>query len=469
MAAITLDATAFLLMHGIIETTKTKGTGYQTQSCLQYELNGTRLPPNIRLYAPSILGRSYYDHQDTNEFISRIHEKIKKDPSISDTEERYIEYCLKEIHSFEEAHVKSMCDAVDRDYSQKLGSAIAQPSSVFNQRRSLTREERISCLEGILNKPLVEWNRHDVYIREKRYHIVGSDTVPNSIVFFCSGLSSFPVLSRTLSGNFRMTELNSIDFDINFNSDSNVWTITFRGRSKILSFKNITDIVIQAINIVVASSGRSVTVTCNLNLIDFTCSEIEFPENDECLRKLTPQFLSSIKTTEEGGRVGGKLIYGTIPIDIIQQQQHQLRRQRSPSHIQGRRDIDVPSQDLDSSRSRSRSPRSPRSADLQYQSPEQGPYPVITVRLLGGVASFVDFKLRPTDTAATSVSPPPSTTEDPKRQGVKKEPEQVDGGARARSRRRKKKGRKQITKRRRRTSRRLRTKSSSRRTQRKQK
>lgn len=462
MAAITLDATAFLLMHGIIETTKTKGTGYQTQSCLQYELNGTRLPPNIRLYAPSILGRYYYDHQHTNEFISHIHKQIKYDPIIFETD-RYIEYCLKEIHSFEEAHVKSMCDALERAYSQKLGSAIAQPSSVFNQRRSLTREERISWLEGILNKPLVEWNRHDVYIREKRYHIVGSDTVPNSIVFFCSGLSSFPVLSRTLSGNFRMTELNSIDFDINFNSDSNVWTITFRRISKILSFQNITDIVIQAINIVVASSGRSVTVTCNLNLIDFTCSEIAFPQNDECLRRLTPQFLSSIKSPEGSGRVGGKLIYGTIPRDIIQQ--HQLRRERSPSHIQDHRDIDFPSQDLDSSRSRS---RSPRSADLQYQSPEQGPYPVITVLLLGGVASFVDFKLRPTDTAATSVSPPPSTTEDSKHQGVKKEPEEVDGGARARSRRRKKKGRKQITKRRRRASRRLRTKGSSRRTQRKQ-
>ena len=54
MTAITLDVTAFILMHGLVQPKKQVRTDTQPPSCLQYELNGSPLPENTRLYAPSI-------------------------------------------------------------------------------------------------------------------------------------------------------------------------------------------------------------------------------------------------------------------------------------------------------------------------------------------------------------------------------------------------------------------------------
>jgi hypothetical protein len=140
MDPITLDVSVFILVHGLLNatTTKKETTDAQTPPCLQYELNGKSLPTNTRLYAPSILGRHYYDHPRTNNFIRELHNNIKDKAY---TTERYITYCLDEIHKFEQPHVASMQRVLDEDY-------ILQHQSSDLTNRGFTKEERLELVES---------------------------------------------------------------------------------------------------------------------------------------------------------------------------------------------------------------------------------------------------------------------------------------------------------------------------------
>lgn len=395
MDLITLDVSVFILAHGLLNATTTKkGTTYaQTPPCLQYELNGESLPANTRLYAPSILGRHYYDHPRTNTFIHQLHKKIKGNKY---TTESYIPYCLDEIHKFEQTHVASMQRVLDEDY-------ILQHQSVDLTNRGFTKEERLELVEGIINKPLVKWNEHAVYIREKTYHIKGNDRPPNSIMFFCSDLNKYPVvIPRALESPFVISVDNSVVLVVKYDDDSKVFTIGFGTRTKSLTLINIKDIVIQVIRRVTFSFGGQ--VTCNLNIFDFTCNDINFPTEDSCLSGFTPQLLSSVALSTSSDGVP-KLIYGTIPEDS--QKEHLSWLRRTSSHSRGQ---DSSQRSPQSSLSR---PNSPRSALFTTPSPAR-PNHSIVVKLLGGVDSFADFEpisrfdSRRSGNIERSVSPPPS-------------------------------------------------------------
>lgn len=397
MTAITLDVTAFILMHGLVQPKKQVRTDTQPPSCLQYELNGSPLPENTRLYAPSILGRPYYDHRRTNEFIHDLHHKKIK--GNDQTTASYITYCLDEIHKFEQTHVASMQGVLDDEYS------LNRQSFGFNQPR-FTKEQRLELLAGITHKPLVKWKEHTVYITEKTYHIVGHDKPPNSIMFFCDNLNKYLVsIPTVLESTFVISGTNYVVLNVKYDVGSNVFTIGFGNRSKYLTFINIEDIVIQVINLVTVSFGRQ--VTCNLNIVDFTCSDINFPKEDSCLSGFTPQLLSSVALSTSDDGVP-RLIYGTIPEDS--QKEHLSWLQRTSSHSRGQDDTDSSQPSPQSSLSR---PNSPRSALFTSRSPAR-PTPSIVVKLLGGVGSFADFEpistfdSRRSGNIERSVSPPPS-------------------------------------------------------------
>ena len=220
-------------------------------------------------------------------------------------------------------------------------------------------------------------------------------------MFFCSDLHKFKPRAL-LESTFFISADNYVVLVVTYDSVSTVFTIGFGSRYKSLTFINIKDIVIQVIDRV--TGGQ---VTCNLNIFDFTCNDIKFPTEDSCLSGFTPQLLSSVALSSSSDGVP-KLIYGTIPEDS--QKEHLSWLRRTSSSSRGRGDMGSSQSSPQSSLSR---PNSPRSALFTTPSPAR-PTPSISVKLLGRVDSFADFKPSRFDIrrigiiGARSVSPPPS-------------------------------------------------------------
>ena len=73
------SSSAFILLHGVVtpEFLIDRPNPSENPPVYQYRLSATDLPENITLYAPSILGYSYYDQTKTDLFITGLNERSK--------------------------------------------------------------------------------------------------------------------------------------------------------------------------------------------------------------------------------------------------------------------------------------------------------------------------------------------------------------------------------------------------------
>jgi len=423
-----LDVDAFVFMHGAVHPTKLEPSG-QTPGCYQYTLSGKPLPDNTKLCAPKILGKSYHA---TNiiDFIDTLRLNWDRHPELH-ARQSFSEFCLSELKTFEQTQVGLMEQEMEAsDLIQIMEDGYTEEGM-----------KRRLVLEGaMVAKKDIKWDQHEYSIAEKIHYVISRDSFKNCIMFFCKGI----ICSKPKQDlRVKIRSIGEIPVRLSYDSNSKLFKITFdKYQNYEFSFEQLNDIIRSVV------TGFTDGLDFNLTLFDFSCCIALF--QDDCLRGLTPQLLSSTMLSNSGVDGIPKLIYGTIREDR-QQELELLQLQRlGAGHGDG---VTSPSPPP------SLSP-SPYHSPYSYPSHSPSPSPAhptssLVVNLLG-VDSFADFepilRFESRRSRSDSVSPGRSA-----------------GGGSGRSRLIKKVSRKRNTRRQRHTNRRLRVKGSRRRTPRKQK
>ena len=365
-----VNVSAFIMMHG--------GVNPEKQYENEYVLSATELPPNTQLFAPSILGNSYYDHQESDRFIHQIHEEYIKNPQIE-----YIIYSLDKISEYERMDVARF----------ETATTISGAKPVQDERE---RSKRLEFLETIVHKSRVTWQIHHHFITQKTYSIYANDKPQNSIMFFCgedlTRVVSSDAFKKRFNNSFTthsrsiMTRMTGdIHYVVGYNPVSRICSIRFVNMSNVnlIPFLTIHEILSNVISYVLRD--REV----HLSIFDFTCSELTFLGDYAPARgNLKPVFISSDKRDRT-------LVYGTTDKERVNEMRH-TERGRLPWAHHG---------------SPSPQPRMMRSFFAPVVGAEAADTPsparhnpTLSVHLLHNVETFADFESNH-ESRSRSVSP----------------------------------------------------------------
>jgi hypothetical protein len=358
------ETVAFVQMHGAVHPTKlVTGKSEETPGCLQYELTGNPLPQNIELRAPKILGKSYHA-TDTSKFISTLRAEWDKHPLPRPS---FPEFCLSELKSFEQKQHGLMEQEMEASYF------IQMMEGGYTEERM---KRRLVLQGAIVAKMDIKWeDKHECSIAQKSYHVIAKDRIQNCIMFFCNCREPEP--RDTLRRLMVDTPTGKISVRVSYTKSTKLFKITFdQNTNYVFSFEDLNHIIRSVV------SSFTDDLDFNLTLFDLTCCVALF--QDECLRGLTPQLLSSTMLSNSDVDGIPKLIYGTIREDR-QQELELLQLQRlGAGHGDG---VTSPSPPPSLSPSPYHSP---------YSYPSHSPSPAhptssLVVNLLG-VDSFADFQ-----------------------------------------------------------------------------
>ena len=361
-----LDVTAFFFMHGAVHPTKID------DSC-NYSLTGTKLPLRTQLYAPKILGKSYHATDIIN-FVSGLKN------SFDEGHVSFSKFCFSKIVDYEREQVEQMEQEIkDSDFIRFMESG--------NTSEPRERKERRLFLEcAIVKKSQIRWDEHECFISEKSYYIIHGDKIKNCIMFFCD-INPINPLQRheiTLSNGKEITVY------VSYNRKTNLFKITFdKSRDFIFSFEELNQIVQNVVGRL--TNGN---LDFNLALFDFTCCVTSF-NDDECLRGLTPELLSSVTLLNRDGPLP-KLIYGTVSED----RQREIKSDIKRGLLAG-----YDSDSFSDKESLSSPSTSPAHKSTHSPLPVRAK-PLLMVNLLNGVESFADFEpISKFDSRSRSLSP----------------------------------------------------------------
>ena len=372
-------SSAFILLHGVVIPEFVREfRNYPTgPPCYEYQLSPTELPKNITLYAPSILGYSYYDQTNTDTFITKINGQYKRNKK-SDTPS-YSDFFLGEIQKLEQRHVARLKNKLE-----------VESEALDRSKAPLDRKKRLYRLEVTTLKPRVVWKQHDCYIREKSYDIyptsvtdTDTDTdneLPNCIMIFCENV--IPDVEGVIEITFNAPKTTYVSFDgksivytVHYDSDNSIFRINFDNTKYVedIPFEDIKDIILFILIRVTPATGLN---DINLSLFDFTCSEIEFP-----VHQLPTQLTSMLLSSDNRQANDPKLVYGTISENRFSQMETEVR------HLQAA----FNASNSPSPSSTSVSPHSEHPYNPYTPSPAR-PTASLVVHLLGKVESFADFQ-----------------------------------------------------------------------------
>ena len=381
-----VNVSAFIMMHGDIVPDKLPDKHSSEKN--EYILSASPLPSNTQLYAPSILGYSYYDHPESDRFIHAIHENYMK---IQSPRPDYIVYCLDKIREFEKK------DVARHETALAISGDTRHPSDKEQHERT----ERLILSETAVVKSRVEWHPHMHYITQKTYSTDNKDVPQNSIMFFCEEDLSPVVSSEEFKQKFNNGYIKhhlspvkthpEIYYKVSYNPKSRVFTIKFVNLLNIefIPFSTIHQILSNVVSFVLRGRGF------HLSMFDFTCCDITFPPSSVADGNETI-FISS----EQRSEPYPTLVYGTIPKDRFAEMKRTERGQ------------------LPFAYSGSPSPK-PRETTLRSfmtvgaaavadtHSPPRAPSDTFTIYLLDNVKSFVDFesKLKVRSRSASPILP----------------------------------------------------------------
>lgn len=406
-----IEVAAFIMMHAGIDSLQ-----IDTPESYHYRLQASPVPHDINLYAPSILGYSYYDSLKSVDFLhdtNRTYLSTQPRPL-----QNYIDYWLEQIKSFEQQHVADTTKLLHGDEIQVVDRDIA----------NLYREM------GIL-KPRVNWKKHRHYITQKTYaidaHSKNRDEPPSSIIFCCQ--EDLPdELVQQANSALKSEEFKDYKCVCAYDRPSRTFSIQF------MVERNIRNILFETILLLIRIVLRIVLPQGhNLSIFDFTCSEVDFLGLPQ---QLTPVFLSYNESEN-------RMIYGTIPTEQFHHHEfNKLHLRFAPTG--------------------SASPAPHRSHFNTDKGPSHSPSPahptlLIYVLLDQDITTFVDVNLK-VEVGSISISPPRQNPSESKPKRIKSgNPEDGSHGGRARNR--KKTRRRRTTRRIRRTNRRIRANGSTRR------
>ena len=383
-SASDVNVSAFIMMHGVVKPRPIPKSqqmpGYHPSH--EYILSASRLPQSTQLFAPSILGNSYYDDPKSEDFIHKLHVDYQ---ALLLPKQSYIEYCLQAIRDFEQRDVDSLKKTIEHNFGK--------PSQTEHDRKL-----RHSRSEAITHKSRVEWKEHEFYIEQKTYFIDPRDVPKNSIMFFCQEQPQVNLLSPIFQNTAQFTTVHERVIHYKVEYKLPIFIIHFLNEDGVddILFHDIINILLSVLQHIISRQH-----IFRLSIFDFTCSELIFPQDDR-VSGVKPVLLSS-----ESG-FSPRLVYGTIHNDRSSQMDRDEGGGRLAAAQKG-------SPSPQSSISSSHSSFSGRSAT---PSPANSTASLV-VHLLDGVETFADIQLK-YDSRPRSVSP----------YHEKEEP--VDGGGRRR-------------------------------------
>jgi len=414
-SSVTIEVAAFIMMHAGIDPILTRASPKDSPPSYHYRLNASDVPGGINLYAPSILGYSYYDSLKSVDFL---HDTNRTYILSRRPRQKYIDYWLDQIKRFEEKHVADTTTLLDGKIPD------------------VQRDKRNFYSEIVTLKPRVKWKKHTHYITQKTYatdaNYIDKKEPPSSIIFCCQEDLREESVKKATRALQLIPEFEVYECVCAYDRPSRTFSIDFKGERNI-SHIPFVDIILRIITTVVTAvlDARKY----NLSIFDFTCSEVDFLDLPQTEPPVTPVFLSY----NESENI---MIYGTIPTEPFQ-------------HLEDNKSKLLPVGPGDASPAPHRSQFKTDEGPSHSPSPAH-PTPLIYLQLDEHIRTFVDVNLK-VEVGSISISPPrPPSESKPKR---KKSEDGRDGG---RARNRKKTHRKRITRRRR--NGRFRAKGSNRRT-----
>lgn len=413
-----IEVAAFIMMHAGIYLEgpvqiHPHASGKDSPAPYHYRLNASPVPHGINLYAPSILGYSYYDSLMSVDFL---HEKNETYVSTQPRPpgQTYIDYWLEQIKSFEERHVAETTESLN-------SGAIPHGE----------RDKRNLYSEIVTHKPRVNWKKHTHYITQKKYTIDADyrdKGEPPSSIIFCCQEDLLDKLVQQANSALQSEEFDGYKCVCAYDMPRRTFSIHFMAEQNIISipFETIL-LIIQTVLRIVLPQGH------NLSIFDFTCSDVDFLGLPQ---PLTPVFLSY----NESENI---MIYGTNPTESF----HHHEYNKSHLLLAGPGDAS-PAPHRSQFKTDEGPSHSPSPAD---------PTPLIYVQLDEHIRTFVDVNLK-VEVGSNSISPPRQT---PIQSNTKRNKTE-DGRHGGRARNHKKTRRRRITRRRR--NGRFRSKGSNRRT-----
>jgi hypothetical protein len=288
----------------------------------EYQLTGASLPSNTQLFAPVILGNSYYDHIESNEFIHKIHKEYLDKMRDGRPPDNYINYCLDRIREFEKEDV-AMCEI-----------KMAASGAMLHQNEEKARKERLKMSETVVHKSCVEWRKHEHFIEQKTYSIHRVDKPPNSIMFFCQedgrpnamdlafkqrfdSITGICEFDRKMPGRPGGTK-DTINFECACDLQSQICSIRFTDTRDVhlIPFHTIQEMLLELVSAVYnIDDDRKIHIS--LSFFDFTCDDLRFPGvYHEVHGSFRPVFISSNEREQT-------LVYGTIGKEIAERIEHE--------------------------------------------------------------------------------------------------------------------------------------------------
>ena len=371
---------AFIMTHGIVTPEKNPAVQPVGLQPTHYRVTTRQLPRNVTLYAPAILGYSYYEDKQTEYIVTQAAISLQRTKN-SDIAEKFL-HDLQQYVNYKISRLNRYLCLVDLPHGDN-------------------RAERLEKQETKTVRTQMEWRNHSHYIEEKEYQIYPDQEkdplrkLPSCIMIYCDTVNENAMDIINAMFNHPKTTYASekgegITYTVNYEEASSTFKIDF-GDSNV---DNVTlDDIIFLIKNLILTVRPDVTKfeQIMLSIFDMTCDDLSFPNISAARER--PVLLSSVKSDTRNP--DPKLVYGTI------QESRALQIERETRTCWPRRS--TIREDRDSRQSQvvslspSRSPSRSHSASpvLSYsQSPAAAePSNTHVVHLLHGADSFVNFNL----------------------------------------------------------------------------
>ena len=381
-----VNVCAFIMTHGIVTPEKNSAVQPVGLQPTHYTVTTTILPSNIKLYAPAILGYSYYEDTQTENIVKQAALEAQRYRSLQVPHQHIAQ---KFLHDLQEL-VKYKISRLNRYLC------------LVDLPHGYNRAERLDKQETTIMKTQMEWRTHQHYITEKKYQIYPDQEqdplrkLPSCIMIYCDTVNenAMDIINATFNRPkttyvSKNTKIN-ITYTVNYDKESSTFKIDFGDTN--VDDVTLDDIIFLINNLILyVGPHRTTSDHIMLSIFDMTCDDLSFPNISAARER--PVLLSSVKSDTINPYP--KLVYGTIQesraLEIERETWTCWPRRSSIREDRGSHQSQVMSLSSSSSYSRSRS----ASPVLNHsQSPAAAePSNTHDVHLLHGAEKFVNFNL----------------------------------------------------------------------------
>jgi hypothetical protein len=373
-----VNVCAFIMTHGIVIPEKNQvysHLGLQPFPRTEYTITATPLPSNITLYAPAILGYSYYEDNQTENVVKQAVRFLKRSDSSLDIASAFLLY-LKEYRNYKISRLNERCEVMAVPHGHD-------------------RSDQLDKQEALTVRTQLEWRKHSHFIKEKEYQIYPdqdpnpSTKLPSCIMIYCDNVREMidDIIETTFNDkttSYASENGEQIKYTVTYDKNSSIFTIDFGDTdADHISFDDITFLIK---NLILSIGQPGIMLSdIKLSIFDLTCDDLLFQD-------IIDTGQTSVLLSSDNSPGDPTLVYGTIQTDRaseMERETHKLwpsTRKVTDSYQTGISSVSSsPSPSHSHSHSHS---HSPSHSQLAVR-----PSNIMIVHLNGGVESFVNFEL----------------------------------------------------------------------------